>query len=64
MREMSREFAYPVVTEVRRAGALAPLTTRYGFKRQWSQRELVQASLLRCPDRIEVRRALSEQRAS
>jgi hypothetical protein len=53
--ETSREFVYPVVTEVLRAGAAAPgATGRGGFARWSSQRELVEASLLRSPERPPV----------
>jgi hypothetical protein len=54
MTDMSREFVYPVVTEVPRAGAAAPPATPRGVPGR-SQRQLVEASLLRCPDRPETR---------
>jgi hypothetical protein len=47
---MSREYVYPRVTEVVRAGASAEPETPPGFTRWSSQRELVEASLLRCPE--------------
>jgi hypothetical protein len=53
--ETSREFVYPVVTEVLRAGAAPPRASgRGGFARWSSQRELVEASLLRSPERPPV----------
>jgi hypothetical protein len=42
---MSREFSYPVVIEIRRDGR----TTAPDVPQAQSQRELVEASLLRCP---------------
>jgi hypothetical protein len=50
MTDMSREYVYPMVTEVVRAGASAEPETPQGFARWSSQRELVEASLLRCPE--------------
>jgi hypothetical protein len=52
MTDMSREFVYPRVTEVLRAGASAAPETPPGFPRWASQRELVDASLLRCPEKL------------
>jgi hypothetical protein len=54
MTDTSREFVYPVVTEVLRAGAAISRTTNGGFARWSSQRELVEASLLRSPERPPV----------
>jgi hypothetical protein len=49
--DMSREYVYPRVTEVVRAGGpAAPATPRWS-----SQRELVEASLLRCPEELAAR---------
>ena len=48
--EAAREFVYPVVTEVLRAGAAPPGAGSGGFARLPSQRELVEASLVRRPD--------------
>jgi hypothetical protein len=47
---MSREFVYPVVTEVPRPGGETPPATAPELPWLSSQRELVEASLLRCPD--------------
>jgi hypothetical protein len=51
MTDMSREFVYPRVTEVLRAGGSAAPETAPGLPRWASQRELVEASLLRCPEK-------------
>jgi hypothetical protein len=52
MTDMSREFVYPRVTEVLRAGASPGPDTPPGLPRWASQRELVEASLLRCPETL------------
>jgi hypothetical protein len=52
MTDMSREYVYPRVTEVLRAGASGEPATSPGFPRWSSQRELVEASLLRCPEEL------------
>jgi hypothetical protein len=48
--ETSREFVYPVVTEVLRAGAAGSSANPRGYARWSSQRELVEASLRRFPE--------------
>jgi len=47
---MGHVFSYPVVREVRPAAPPAPATPARRIAQWATQRGLVQASLLRCPD--------------
>jgi hypothetical protein len=61
---MSGGFVYPVVVELRRAGAATSPVPDLGVAgRASSQRALVEASLLRCPDTPQARRGPHDHKA-